>query len=206
MSVAAMDDQCLKNKGLRDRFFDTHSPGHYDTAPMPRPRESLLDAENLATAGSVIEREYPVAEFPRLADRLAQPEGWATARLRLSRIGGVAAGDLRLRAMLELTCQRCLGPVRRVVESESRLAFVASEDVPVPSGCEAIACDPHQLDLAALVEDELLLALPHIVRHDAGEDCALPAGAPGQAAGTRPEAAAGAMRRPFAGLKDLLKQ
>jgi uncharacterized metal-binding protein YceD (DUF177 family) len=55
--------------------------------------------------------------------------------------------------------------------------------------------------LAALVEDELLLALPIIPQHEAGEVCALPAGE-----GESPDAADTAeMRRPFAGLKDLLK-
>lgn len=172
---------------------------------MPRPRESLLDAEHLASAGAVVEREYPIAEFARLANLLARPEGKATARIALSRIEGIAAGDLRLQATVQLTCQRCLRPVRRLVESESRLAFVPSDEVPGPSGCEVIACDPRRLDLAALVEDELLLALPHIARHAEGEDCALPAGAPGQAGGAPPEAPAETLRRPFAGLKDLLK-
>jgi uncharacterized protein len=205
MSVVATSHQCLKNKGLRKRFFDTPQPGHYDTAPMPRPREPLLDAENLATAGSVVEQEYEVERFARLADRLARPEGKASVRLRLSRIDNLAAGELQLRAMVELVCQRCLSPVRRVVESESRLAFVPSDDVPAPSGYEAVACDPRRLDLAALVEDELLLALPHVARHAPGENCALPAGASGPAAAAAPDTPAGTMRRPFAGLKDLLK-
>lgn len=171
---------------------------------MPRPRDALLDAESLAAAGAVVEREFRVADFARLADRLARPEGKATARLDLARIEGVAAGDLRVKATAVLTCQRCLGPVRRVVESEARLAFVESDDTPVPADREALACDPRRLDLAALVEDELLLSLPLIARHGEGEACALPAAAAPEA-GTGPAAAPVEMRRPFAGLKDLLK-
>lgn len=191
----------MKNKDLRDKFFDTPGSGHYDTAPMSRPGEPLLDAESLATAGKVVEREFRIAEFARLADRLARPEGTATVRLALSRIEGVAAGELDLRTTVLLTCQRCLAPLRRVLESASRLAFVASDQVPVPAEYEAVTCDPHRLDLAALVEDELLLALPLIARHAPGEACALPDAAAAQAVEDGPAAT----RRPFAGLKDLLK-
>ena len=106
-----------------------------------------------------------------------------------------------VQASVLLTCQRCLGPLRRVLESTSRLAFVASDEVPVPAEREAVACDPHRLDLAALVEDELLLALPLIARHAPGEACTLPDAAAAQVVTDEP----GATRRPFAGLKDLLK-
>lgn len=196
-----MGDQCLKNKDLRSKFFDTPGAGHYHTAPMSRPGHPLLDAESLAATGTVIEREYRVADFARLADRLARPEGKATARLALSRIDGIAAGELRVRATAELTCQRCLAPVRRTVESASRLAFVASDEAAVPADLEAVACDPRQVDLAALVEDELLLALPLIARHAEGEVCMQPQGAAMPAAADE----ATPMRRPFAALKDLLK-
>ncbi len=63
--------------------------------------------------------------------------------------------------------------------------------------------DPRRVDLAGLVEDELLLSLPLIAVHVGGESC-LPQ-AP-QALGAEDEAPAPQeMRRPFAGLKDLLK-
>jgi uncharacterized protein len=203
--VAAIGDQCLKNKDLRDKFFDTPGPAHYDTAPMPRPWDALLNAEGLAAAGTVIEREFQIADFARLADRLAGPDGTVAARLALGRSEGVVTGDLRVRASAQLTCQRCLAPMPRTVESESRLAFVESDDAPVPADREAIACDPGRLDLAALVEDELLLSLPLIARHAEGETCGPADGAAARAADERANAAPEAMRRPFAGLKELLK-
>ena len=77
----------------------------------------------------------------------------------------------------------------------------AEQDAPeLPEGYEAVGGDPRKLDLAALVEDELLLGLPIIPQHEAGEACELPA-----AVAAAPEAGAPEMRRPFAGLKDLLK-
>jgi len=91
--------------------------------------------------------------------------------------------------------------MQRTLTSESKLVFADAGSAELPEGYEAVGGDPQALDLAALVEDELLLALPIIPQHAAGEACALPpaAEAAGDVADTR------AMRRPFAGLKDLLK-
>lgn len=193
----------LKTRICAGKFFDTPTGAHYDTAPMPRASKEPLDALNLAAAASVVEREFQLAEFPRLLDRLAAPDGMALARLALHSAGGVPAGELAVRAVARLTCQRCLGPMRQVLESNSLLAFVEREDGAVPAGHEAITGDPRRVDLAALVEDELLLSLPLIPKHGEGEECA--AREPrvsGDVVAAPPQQE---MRRPFAGLKDLLK-
>ncbi|MGQ0428876.1 MAG: YceD family protein [Gammaproteobacteria bacterium] len=171
---------------------------------MSRPGDPLLDAEHAAATGSVIEREYQLADLLRLANRLARPEGSAHACITLAMAVGVATARLRVRATADLTCQRCLQPVRRVLESEAQFAFVASDEATPPEGREAIVGDPRRVDLAALVEDELLLALPLIARHAAGEACELPGSGPAPAV-AEAEHAQPAMRRPFAGLKDLMK-
>lgn len=170
---------------------------------MPTPWEQPVDVLDLAAAGEAIERQFPIAVFARLGDRLAEPDGSARMRLELQMLDGMPAGVLRLQAGVVQECQRCLRPVRRAVESESRLAFVAREDVPLPADHEPVVGDPHRVDLAALVEDELLLAVPLIAKHAPGEECRLPAQA--GARESEPAPAAQEMRRPFAGLKDLLK-
>lgn len=183
-------------------FFDTPDAAHYDTAPMSSAPDELLDALRLAPESAVVERSYPLGRFMRLADRLATTAGEARARLAFQDVGGVPTGVLQLRAGVMLNCQRCLGPVRRTLESKSQLAFVPSEDAPVPADHETIAGDPERIDLATLVEDELLLSLPLVATHGADEECE--AAVPG-AAGEGKEPRVPAKRRPFAGLKDLLK-
>ncbi len=166
---------------------------------MPSAREPLLDAEAVAAQGAVIEREFALSGFTRLRDRLAAPDGSVRARLSLRLVDGVAAGEIELTAAVMLECQRCLQPMARELRSESELAFVAGDAERVPAEYEVIAGDPKRVDLAALVEDELLLALPVIARHAPGEDCRWP-----DAGAAAEQAAEPAMRRPFAGLKDLL--
>jgi len=185
-------------------FFDTPDVPHYDTAPMSRAPDERLNVFRLAAASAVVERGYPLAGFPRLADRLVAPAGEARVRLALRSAGEVPTGELQVRAEAMLTCQRCLRPLRRPLESLSRLAFVEREDAPVPVDHEAIVGDPERVDLATLVEDELLLSMPLVAAHGVGEECL----APGLAAAAKPEVAPEApeRRRPFAGLKDLLNQ
>ncbi len=193
--------QCLKNKDLRNGNFDTPGPAHYHTAPMSTPPERPLDAVGLARSGTRIERDFPVAAFARLLDRLAEPAGQAKAVAAFRQAGQWPAARLTVSAEVVLTCQRCLGPVRRALASEAELVFAAEGTPGLPEGSEAVAGDPHRIDFAALVEDELLLALPIIPQHDAGEACTLPAG---EGDDIDPSDTA-EMRRPFAGLKDLLK-
>lgn len=170
---------------------------------MPMPPDLPLDALDLAANGAVVERQFPIAGFARLGDRLARSDGTAQVRLELGMIGGTPTGLLRLHAGVVLVCQRCLQPVTREVASEVRLAFASGDDAALPADHDVIPGDPRRVDLATLAEEELLLSLPLIARHEPGEACRLPADVAARAAESIP--AAQDLRRPFAGLKDLLK-
>lgn len=168
---------------------------------MSTPSERPLDAVGLARSATRVERDFPVAAFARLLDRLAEPGGKVHARAQFRQAGRWPAARLVVTAEVVLTCQRCLGPVRRALASDVEVVFAEESEPGLPEGSETVGGDPHRIDFAALVEDELLLSLPIIPQHDAGEACMLPAGE-----GDEIDASDTAqMRRPFAGLKDLLK-
>jgi uncharacterized metal-binding protein YceD (DUF177 family) len=58
-----------------------------------------------------------------------------------------------------------------------------------------------------LVDEEVLLALPHVARHEEGSECAdSDMQLPGQEAESAEEAAAADVQRPFAQLGELLKR
>ncbi len=166
---------------------------------MPTPRDQPLDAEGLAQSGAVVEREFPVAGFLRLRDRLAETTGSARARIEFRLLDGLPVAELRVEAGVVLICQRCLRPVSRKLDSIAPLVFAAEDAPGLPMDHEPVGGDARKLDLAALVEDELLLSLPLIAQHAPAEACNLPDGA----AESQPQALE--LRRPFAGLKDLLK-
>lgn len=170
---------------------------------MSRAPDEPLDALKLAAVSAVVERGYRIADFARLADRLATSDGDVEARVAFRTSDGVSTGELQVRAQAMLICQRCLGPMLRTLESTSRLAFVESEEIAVPADHEVIAGDPRRVDLAALIEDELLLSLPLAAMHPGSEPCAARQSRAMNAEGVKPPTLE--KRRPFAGLKDLLK-
>jgi uncharacterized protein len=78
---------------------------------------------------------------------------------------------LRLQASARVAreCQRCLQPMRIALAAERRIFFVEGEDAAAALDAESdddvLALTP-ALDLRSLVEDELLLALPLVPRHE----------------------------------------
>ena len=92
--------------------------------------------------------------------------------------GGVDSqgnAELRLQVSgeLTLTCQRCLGGLRHPLDAQAHFVIVPNEGMmPAPEDeqddVDYLVADP-QLDVIALVEDEILLGLPMVALHEAAE-------------------------------------
>jgi uncharacterized protein len=136
-----------------------------------------LDVALLAAEGQSLTGQWPLAELSRLVD--LQVDGqldavqvdWA-ARGELRPVtGGAPEVWLHLRAgcRMALCCQRCLGPVSTELLVDRAFHFVPDESL-----AERLDADSEDdvlvlarwMDLQELVEDELLLALPLVPRHD----------------------------------------
>lgn len=139
-----------------------------------------LDIAAFAHDAASLEGEWPAASLERLADAAA-PEapaaGWPAVSWRLQgevRKPKAAAEQVWLRlsasAQVALTCQRCLGPVQEHIEIDRWIRFVGTEAeaaaLDVDSEDDVLAL-PRHLDARELIEDELLLALPLVPRHEA---------------------------------------
>jgi len=164
-----------------------------------------LDVAAFAKAASELQGEWPLAQFDRLADALAlsPPErkvAWHAAGHELAVRGGPPQVWLHLRAHveLELQCQRCLQACSCVVQVDRRFLFVAGEheaeklDADFDDDVLALT---RELDLQALLEDELLLSLPLVPRH---ADCAPPVATDAEAPNA--DAAVESAEHPFAAL------
>jgi uncharacterized protein len=76
---------------------------------------------------------------------------------------------LQARAVLPLTCQRCLGPVDMAVEVERPFRFVQDEAIAMAQDDQSeedLLALSRSFDLIELIEDELLMDLPVAPRHD----------------------------------------
>ena len=122
------------------------------------------DATPLAKLTRVFEA---CLDQPGLADRTCQ---WTlTGELRT--VAGTAQAWLHLTVatQLPLTCQRCLGPVEQAVTIDRWFRFVATEALAEAQDDEAeedLLVTSRQFNLSGLIEDELLMALPLVPRHD----------------------------------------
>ncbi|MBA1149196.1 DUF177 domain-containing protein [Ectothiorhodospiraceae bacterium WFHF3C12] len=74
-----------------------------------------------------------------------------------------------------LRCQRCLEPMTTTVQAPFRLAVVVSEaDAErLPEELDAVIVEGDSIETSALVEDELILALPLVGRHENMDDCGI---------------------------------
>jgi uncharacterized protein len=165
----------------------------------------LLDIGPLADGRAEIDFSIPLKHFPRVLPLLAAPEGEAVGRVDFSREGRIAVAEVTVAAEVTLICQRCLSPLVRQVEGQGRAALVASpaEAERVPDTLETVLAPEYRISIRDLVEEELLLALPLVPRHEDNGCAADSAGTPGQGFSAEPPAET---QRPFGQLSELLKR
>jgi uncharacterized protein len=142
---------------------------------MPRPQgvqpDKFVDATVLtggARSASTLQRSYAIADMPRLH---AAGAGEGTAfKVTFCFLGLDAhvAIDGALDGVAKLTCQRCLQAVDVRLDDEFKLVIVPDEAVELEEAVdyEPVVADPKRLDLQALAEDQALLALPLVPRHE----------------------------------------
>lgn len=137
-----------------------------------------LDVEALAKDGDVLEGRWPLLSLERLteaahADAMpgdADAVTWRAQGERRTVRGGLPQTWLHLHAQagLSLVCQRCLGPIQTPLDIQRSFLFVAGEQAAAEQDADSeddVLALTHALDLRELVEDELLLALPLVPRH-----------------------------------------
>ena len=114
------------------------------------------------------EGAWPVSRFARLADAICSNQGEVTVWLKFGTRAGTHCLDGRVQAELELRCERCLDPVKQHIESGFRFGLITSEDEAdlLPKEFEPLLVSDSGLSLVELVEDEILLSLPIVARHD----------------------------------------
>ena len=166
---------------------------------MLGPLPEFVDPLRLAGQQVRVNGAVPVAAMTRVAPLVRDGSGVVEVALcfRMS-ASGVPRADGRLHMTAHLTCQRCLGPIDLELAPEIRIAFTdggeAAGRAELAAGYEPMECGA-RIELTAIVEDEILLALPDFPMHQAGA-CTVAT----VADVFDPEAS------PFSGLRDRLQQ
>lgn len=169
-----------------------------------------LDVEACAKDGRSLEGDTPLSAYARLVD-MAHPDQrpsaddavhWQLAGRQVPQRGGTPQVwlDLRATTRMAMVCQRCLRPVETPVDIDRSIRFVAGEDAAAALDAdleEDVLALSRAFDAQELVEDELLLALPLVPRH---EVCPTPLALPAAGADEPAEVASDGAPHPFAAL------
>lgn len=136
----------------------------------------LLDIKAFAKATSTLSGRDALEKFERLREesqglRTDQWVEWSARGEWIEDLSGQGVAWLYLSANVSLSqiCQRCLGPAEIPVALERSFRFVATEEMAEEQDDEAeedVLVMSREFDLAALIEDELLMAMPLVPLHE----------------------------------------
>jgi uncharacterized protein len=135
-----------------------------------------LNMDAFARSAGIIEGEERLARFDRLMEEAQGEAGEVPlhfAATGLTRPDGAPNTQVWLQLSAEVAlpmiCQRCLGPVDVPVSFEREFRFVSTEEaaaVEDEASEEDVLVLSRDFNLLELIEDELLMALPAVPKHD----------------------------------------
>ena len=154
-------------------LFDRGAQKYYHAPPMSaQAAPAVIDSLEFARTGQSLEGRLPVSTLTRLHDSLVDESG----EVRFEVKGGQDARRrpvlaLEISGILHLRCQRCLGELEYALQHFSTLLLVSGSGAS-SSDLEEVTAEwieaSNELDVASLVEDEILLSLPYAPRHGEG--------------------------------------
>ncbi len=170
------------------------------SAGNPSSLANRIDATICAYAGTTVERHFAAADLSRLREAGAGDGSALTVTFSFSQFEGRVAIDGTLDGAASVTCQRCMKAMEAPLREQFKVLIVQDEAEldQEPGGYEAMLADPVRFDLQALAEDQALLALPLVPKHEDGSCSEL------SALETEPAAPEGT-QRPFGNLRDLMR-
>jgi uncharacterized protein len=178
-------------------YFDTSYTRLYHPRPMSRDLPETVDPIRLADARTHLSGELPVSMMSRLRAECVDHQGQATVDLYFERSGERGLRRIRgtISARVRVACQRCLEPMTLPLRAEPLLVVVKRGERPdLANEEDQLLVVDGPMSLSDMVEDELLLAMPMIPKHELGA-------CPATAALQRPKD--GGPPSPFASLQRL---
>ena len=124
-----------------------------------------------------------MALFPRLVEELLQSQSktpFTVSWAMRSWVNELATGsdqyrlEIKAKTSLTLVCQRCLNDFEQPLVVHSQFLLLSTEEdvdqFPIENDNEDALLNSHEFNVLELLEDELLLAIPIVPKHDE-RDC-----------------------------------
>jgi len=138
---------------------------------MSKREPDFVNPFRAAESGQTIAGRVEFARMGRLVEAVENREGGAEVSLSFAvDEQGIPHVRGKVNGEVVLICQRCLEPMAVPIAIEMALGIVGSDDEAkrLPEHYEPLVTGGKSLAIAELIEDEILLALPVIPRHDDG--------------------------------------
>jgi uncharacterized protein len=143
----------------------------------------VIDAFEFCRLKERLEGETAVADFPRLTEETTDNSGTLRWSLRGgANVHGHPQIEMDVSGAVKLVCQRCLKPLTFDIENRALLVLASDEgsadeiDALLNDESVEVIVGSKAFNIAEVIEDEALLALPLSPRHEVCPDqLALPA-------------------------------
>jgi len=153
--------------------FDIGNRTFYDAPFMSRQLPELIDPVQLADKGQEIIGQVAISRMSRIQDSLMTNSGCFDVVLRFGKDGaGQRFIKGTLHGTLQLCCQRCMLALAWPVDAGFSLALLYSEAQieTLADHYEPFLLPDEKVKLIELLEDEVILQLPLVPRHEV-RDC-----------------------------------
>ncbi|MCQ8180614.1 YceD family protein [Methylomonas sp. SURF-1] len=125
-----------------------------------------IDPLLFAERRSVLAGELNIATLERLADSVVDRSGTLQVRIEFGKEGKRVSVSGHIGGDIQLECQSCLQALAWPVDISFKLSVVSSlQEAKQLDDSEPLMLDGDTISLTALIEDEILLALPDYPRH-----------------------------------------
>jgi len=133
---------------------------------------AYADTRKIFQQEDVISGNLGLDRLPRFRKTLANEQGLVSLELKF--MFGEAKERLilgGLQAQVNVFCQRCLKPLAIALADDINLALVRDEEAAeqLDAKLDPWICEDHKLDLAELIEEQLILCTPIVSYHESGE-------------------------------------
>lgn len=128
-----------------------------------------INPTQLVAQRARLKGELLVANMPRLLGYLANNEGEVAIDLKFGqdeqKLNNITGS---VKAQINVTCERCLAIMPLELNASIKLGMVMDEAAieKLPEDYEPLLITDEAVSLSDLVEDELILSLPFVIRHD----------------------------------------